>query len=88
MHIQGARDIRLASSAREMPSLYDEMSERAYPTYAGGSPEQRRLRDVLRRHMEAEGFAVYEYERWHFVYRDWKSYAIQNVRFDRIGASK
>jgi D-alanyl-D-alanine dipeptidase len=73
--------------AAEMPSLYDEMSERAYPTYAGGTAEQRRLRDVLRRYMEAEGFAVYEYEWWHFDYRDWKSYAIQNVRFERIGAN-
>jgi D-alanyl-D-alanine dipeptidase len=69
-----------------MPSLYDEMSERAYPTYTGGSAEQRRLRDFLRRHMEAEGFTVYEYEWWHFDYRDWKSYAIQNVRFEAIGA--
>ena len=74
--------------AAEMPSLYDEMSERAYPTYAGGTAEQRRLRDLLRRHMEAEGFAVYEYEWWHFDYRDWKSYAIQNVRFEAIAASK
>jgi D-alanyl-D-alanine dipeptidase len=74
--------------AAEMPSLYDEMSERAYPTYAGGTVEQRRLRDLLRRHMEAEGFAVYEYEWWHFDYRDWKSYAIQNVRFEAIAASK
>src|SRR5437879_2068003 len=44
--------------AAEMPSLYDEMSERAYPTYAGGTAAQRRLRDVLRRHTEAAGFAV------------------------------
>jgi D-alanyl-D-alanine dipeptidase len=72
--------------AAEMPSLYDEMSERAYPTYAGGTAEQRRLRDLLRRHMETEGFAVYEYEWWHFDYRDWKSYAIQNVRFEAIAA--
>jgi zinc D-Ala-D-Ala dipeptidase len=68
----------------EMPSLYDEMSERAYPTYAGGTAEQRRFRDLLRRHMEAEGFTVYEYEWWHFDYRDWKSYAIQNVRFEAL----
>jgi D-alanyl-D-alanine dipeptidase len=74
--------------AAEMPSPYDEMSERAYPTYAGGTAEQRRLRDLLRRHMEAEGFAVYEYEWWHFDYRDWKSYAIQNVRFEAIASSK
>lgn len=72
----------------EMTSLYDEMSERAYPTYTGGTDAQRRLRDLLRRYMEAEGFSVYEYEWWHFDYRDWKSYAIQNLRFETIGASQ
>jgi D-alanyl-D-alanine dipeptidase len=69
-----------------MPSGYDEMTPRAYPTYEGGSPEERRLRDLLRRHMEAEGFTVYEFEWWHFDYRDWKAYAIENVRFEDIGA--
>ena len=71
-----------------MPSAYDETTERAYPGYAGGTPEQRRLRDLLRAHMEAEGFAVYEYEWWHFDYRDWRSYGIQNVRFEDIGVSR
>jgi len=71
----------------EMPSLYDEMSERAYPTYAGGPGEPRRLRELLRRHMEAEGFSVFQYEWWHFDYRDWKSYALQNARFEDIGAT-
>ena len=70
--------------AVDMPSLYDEMSERAYPTYAGGPAEPRRLRELLRRHMEAEGFTVFQYEWWHFDYRDWKSYALQNVRFEDI----
>jgi D-alanyl-D-alanine dipeptidase len=67
-----------------MPSLYDEMSERAYPTYAGGPAQPRRLRELLRRHMEAEGFSVYQSEWWHFDFRDWKSYALQNVRFEDI----
>jgi D-alanyl-D-alanine dipeptidase len=71
-----------------MPSVYDETTERAYPGYAGGTAEQRRVRDLLRRHMEAEGFTVYEYEWWHFDYRDWQSYAIQNVRFEDIGARR
>lgn len=70
--------------AVSMPSLYDEATERAYPNYTGGSAEQRRLRNLLRRHMEAEGFSVYEFEWWHFDYRDWKSYAIQNARFEDI----
>jgi D-alanyl-D-alanine dipeptidase len=46
------------------------------------------LRDFLRWQTEAGGFAVYEYEWWHFDYGDWKSYAIQNVRFEAIGANK
>jgi D-alanyl-D-alanine dipeptidase len=71
-----------------MPSAYDETTERAYPTYTGGTPEQRRLRDLLRAHMEAEGFKVYEYEWWHFDYGDWRSYAIQNVRFEDISPTR
>lgn len=65
--------------AVDMPSLYDETTERAYTTYSGGTAEQRRLRDLLRTHMEREEFSVYEFEWWHFDFKDWESYAIQNV---------
>jgi D-alanyl-D-alanine dipeptidase len=68
----------------EMPSLYDEMSARSYPTYAGGTAEQTRLRELLRSAMEAEGFTVYETEWWHFDYRDWRDYPIGNATFDRL----
>ena len=67
-----------------MPSLYDEMSDRAYPNYNGGTEEQRKLRDLLRTEMESEGFTVYEFEWWHFDYNDWKFYTVQNVRFEEI----
>jgi D-alanyl-D-alanine dipeptidase len=63
----------------EMTGVYDEMSERSYPTYTGGTPEQRARRDLLRRAMEKEGFTVYETEWWHFDYKDWPHYAIQNT---------
>src|SRR5262249_18969331 len=36
----------------EMPSGYDEMTDHAYPNYSGGTPEQRRLREMLREAME------------------------------------
>jgi len=72
----------------EMPSLYDEMSERAYPTYAGGTAAARRLRDYLRAHMEAEGFSVYQSEWWHYDYKDWKAYAIQNATFEQLDARR
>ena len=67
-----------------MPSAYDEMSERAYPDYQGGTVEQRRVRDLLRSKMEANGFEVYEYEWWHFDYKDWRSYPILNIPFSDI----
>jgi D-alanyl-D-alanine dipeptidase len=77
---------RLADSkAVEMPSGYDEMSERAAPGYAGGPAEARRLRDRLRAAMEHEGFKVFETEWWHFDYAGWRDYPILNVAFDAIG---
>jgi D-alanyl-D-alanine dipeptidase len=67
-----------------MTGEYDEMSERSHINYAGGTQEQRRLRDLLRAAMEAEGFAVYEPEWWHYDYKDWKQYPILNLRFSDI----
>jgi D-alanyl-D-alanine dipeptidase len=70
--------------AVDMPSLYDEMSERAYPDYPGGTAEQRRLRGLLRDAMEAEGYVVYQYEWWHYDYKDWRQYRIGNQNFEEI----
>ena len=74
----------------EMPGAYDEMSERSYPTYTGGSAEARARRDLLRTAMEREGFFVYPWEWWHFDYKDWREYAIGNVPFAELasGAAK
>ncbi len=68
----------------EMTGVYDEMSERSYPNYTGGTKEQRDMRDLLRSAMEAEGFTVYEYEWWHFDFNDWRSYRITNVPFEKL----
>ncbi len=69
-----------------MPSGYDEFSERAYPSYAGGTDEERANRELLRSSMEAEGFTVYEFEWWHFDYRDAERYPVMNVTFERLDA--
>jgi D-alanyl-D-alanine dipeptidase len=68
----------------EMTGGYDEMSERSYPNYKGGTAEQRGRRDLLRGVMEKQGFTVFPSEWWHFDYRDWGHYGIQNVRFEDI----
>lgn len=76
-------DLRSGRAVR-MPSGYDEMTDRAYPDYPGGTSEQRRLRALLREAMEAEGFTVDEYEWWHFDYKDWRHYRISDVPFSAI----
>ena len=67
-----------------MPSEYDEMTERSHIDYEGGTPEQRRLRRLLRLAMETECFSVYDPEWWHYDYRDWKEYPILNLSFAEI----
>ena len=69
----------------EMPSAYDEMSERAHPDYAGGAPVSRQARDLLRAAMQAEGFIVESNEWWHFNYKDWQLYPILDMPFAAIG---
>lgn len=69
----------------EMVGGYDEMSDRSYPLYLGGTSLQRWHRELLRRAMAGEGFTVYEAEWWHFDYRDWRKYPIQNVTFEELG---
>jgi zinc D-Ala-D-Ala dipeptidase len=67
-----------------MPSEYDEMTERAHINYECATPEAKRLRGILRGAMEAEGFAVYEPEWWHYDYKDWKEYPILDLPFSAI----
>jgi D-alanyl-D-alanine dipeptidase len=74
-------DLR-SGKAVSMPSVYDEMSSRAYPNYTGGTPAERDHRELLRRAMEREGFSVYETEWWHFDFKDWREYPIVNRDFE------
>jgi D-alanyl-D-alanine dipeptidase len=71
----------------DMPSGYDEMSERAHSDYAGGTPRQNANRALLRNAMEAQGFVVNPEEWWHFDYKDWRLYPIMNVPFEQVKAS-
>jgi D-alanyl-D-alanine dipeptidase len=72
----------------EMPSGFDEFTERASPDYKGGTELERANRDKLRRLMEAEGFTVNANEWWHFDYKDWEKYAIYDISFAEIGKSE
>jgi D-alanyl-D-alanine dipeptidase len=67
-----------------MTSDYDEMNENAFPDYTGGTAEQRKLRDLLRQKMEANGFKVYKYEWWHYDFQGWEVYRIENIPFSEV----
>lgn len=68
----------------EMTGVYDEMSERSYPDYKGGTEQQRKMRELLRSKMEANGFTVYPYEWWHYDFNGWEHYNISNIPFSEI----
>ena len=74
--------------AVEMPSGYDEMTERAHSDYQGGAVEARQRRDLLRAAMEAEGFTVYAPEWWHYDYKDWRTYPILNLSFSELARAR
>jgi D-alanyl-D-alanine dipeptidase len=69
----------------QMPSGYDEMTERAYADFKGGTDGERALRSLLRKAMERQGFRVNKEEWWHFDYKEWKLYPILNVKFEDLG---
>lgn len=71
-----------------MTGGYDEMSERSYPFYPGGTSSERWHRDLLRHAMEAEGFTVNESEWWHFDYKDWNQFPILNLTFEQLESGK
>ncbi len=73
-----------SGSIVSMTGEYDEMTERSYADYAGGTAKQRKMRDLLIREMKAQDFDVYAFEWWHYNYKDWKSYRIQNIQFSEI----
>src|SRR5205085_2279916 len=72
----------------EMVGVYDEMSERSYAGYPGGTSLQRWHRELLRHAMEEEGFQVYSFEWWHFDYKDWRQYPILNLTFEQIAPKR
>lgn len=68
----------------KMVGTYDEMSDRSYPHYMGGTSLERWHRDLLRIAMEEVGFTVVYNEWWHFDYKDWEKYPILNLTFEEI----
>ena len=67
-----------------MGAGYDEFSPRSFPDYPVTDSRARFHRELLRDAMETEGFTIYEFEWWHFDYRDWEKYPVLNLRFEEL----
>lgn len=68
----------------KMVGTYDEMSDRSYPDYMGGTSLERWHRDLMRTYVEAEGFTVVSNEWWHYDHEDWQKYPILNQTFEEL----
>jgi D-alanyl-D-alanine dipeptidase len=72
----------------EMPSDYDEMTERASPDFTGCSELEREHRELLRRTMERHQFTVHPLEWWHFDHALCAEYPILDIPFEDIPRTK
>ncbi len=68
----------------EMPTDYDDFSEKAWRTYEGNEPEVKRNSDLLASMMKKQGFEPLVTEWWHFDFEGWEKYSILDVSLENI----
>lgn len=68
----------------EMPSEFDDFSEKAHRDFAGATPAAIANRARLQRYLEAEGFAGLSNEWWHFDFTGWEQFPVMDVPFNQI----
>ncbi len=68
----------------EMPTPYDDFTEKAHRDYQGGSKLSLRHRKLLEDSMQKEGFTGIPTEWWHFDFKGWEKYPIEDIPFDKL----
>jgi zinc D-Ala-D-Ala dipeptidase len=84
----GSVDLTLVDSrgaALEMPSAYDDFSEKAHRDYKFVPSEARRNLKILERAMTRHGFRGLRSEWWHFDAVGWNAYGLLDVPLDASG---
>ena len=71
----------------QMPTDFDDFSERAHPDYTHLSAETINHRDLLKTVMERHGFTQFPTEWWHFDYRGWENKPVLDIPIDRLEMS-
>ena len=68
----------------EMPSEFDDFSEKAHRDFMAASPAAIANRTRLQRYLEAEGFVGLSNEWWHFDFAGWEQFPVMDVPFNQI----
>ena len=63
----------------DMPTDFDDFTDRAHADYAGANEAQKRNRAVLARAMTRAGFVPYPFEWWHFDLKHWEKYPVLDI---------
>ena len=68
----------------DMPTDFDDFTEKAAIDYAGATEQQKKNREILRQAMEADGFKVYATEWWHYDFQSCPESRILDIQFSEI----
>ncbi|HEY9669141.1 MAG TPA: M15 family metallopeptidase [Coleofasciculaceae cyanobacterium] len=68
----------------EMPTGFDNFTERAHRNYRGGSAQSRKNSKTLEDAMKKYGFIPISTEWWHFDAPGWDKYAILDIPFGAV----
>ncbi|MBI3553092.1 MAG: M15 family metallopeptidase [Elusimicrobia bacterium] len=68
----------------EMPSSYDDFSERAHRDWDKATPEAKKNKELLERVMGKHGFVGLDTEWWHFDARGWTAYPLEDAPLETV----
>lgn len=68
----------------EMPTAFDDFSEKAYHSYQNLPLPAKQNRQLLREVMTAHGFIPYESEWWHYDYQGWHNFKLTDLSFNEL----
>jgi D-alanyl-D-alanine dipeptidase len=63
----------------DMPTDFDDFTDKAHSDYAGVATRQKTNRALLARAMSRRGFVPYPFEWWHFDLRGWEKYPVLDI---------
>ncbi len=68
----------------EMPTEFDDFSEKAHRDYMGATPAALANRARLQGYLETEGFVGLSNEWWHFDFTGWEQFPVMDIPFNKI----